>query len=218
MRTIGEILKKGRIEKKLTFEDVEKATRIRKKFLIALEENAWGKLPSLPYIKGFIRNYSLFLGLKPDEMVAIFRRHFNEKEKSGIIPSGLTNPLNEPMFLFTPQTTFIVILSGFFLLFFGYLFFQYKMYTSPPDLSVTAPREGEVISQNIILVTGKTAPDAVLSVNNDKIALLPTGEFSTSITLAPGVSTITIDSVSKYGKKNTVTRTVKIQENQLIID
>lgn len=214
MKTVGEILKKGRIEKKLTFEDVEKAIRIRKKFLMALEENAWEKLPSLPYIKGFIRNYSLFLGLKPDEMVAIFRRHFNEKEKSGLIPSGLTHPLNKSILQFTPQTVFMAILGGFFLLFFGYLFFQYKTYISPPDLTVSSPKEGEVISQNTIQVIGKTAPDAVFSVNSDKIALSPTGEFSTSLTLSPGVNTITFESISKYGKKKTVTRTVQIQENQ----
>jgi len=41
MRTVGEILKKARQEKNLTLDEIEKSLRIRKKFLMALEENAW---------------------------------------------------------------------------------------------------------------------------------------------------------------------------------
>lgn len=213
MRTVGEILKKARIEKRLTFEDIEKATKIRKKFLMALEENAWDKLPSLPYIKGFIRNYSVFLGLKPDEMVAIFRRHFTEMEKTGLLPTGLTHPLDEPVVRFTPQIGLIGVTLVFLLLFFGYLFFQYKAYTSPPDLMVTKPQEGEIVSTSKVEVAGKTATDAVIAVNSQKIALSENGDFTTTLLLSPGVNAITIESTSKYGKKRTVTRTIQIEEN-----
>lgn len=212
MKTVGEILKKVRIEKKLTFEDIETATRIRKKFLIALEENDWNKLPSLPYIKGFIRNYSSFLGLKPDEMVAIFRRHFQEQEKTRLLPSGLAHPLDEPIFQLTPQVGLIGIVLAFLLLFFGYLFLQYNSYTSPPNLVITKPLEGESLNTNKIQVTGKTETDAVVSVNNQKVALSANGEFTTTLLLSPGVNSIIIESTSKYGKKRSATRTIQIQE------
>ncbi len=212
MKTVGEILKKVRIEKKFNFEDIEKATKIRKKFLIALEENDWNKLPSMPYIKGFIRNYSSFLGLKPDEMVAIFRRHFQEQEKNRLLPSGLAHPLNEPVFKFSPQIGLIVILISFLILFFGYLFFQYNSYTSPPNLVISKPLEGESLNTSKISVSGKTDADAVISVNNQKVALSVNGEFTTTLLLSPGVNSIMIESTSKYGKKKTVTRTIQIQE------
>lgn len=213
MRTVGEILRKVRLEKRLTFEDIEKATKIRKKFLLALEENAWQRLPSLPYIKGFIRNYSLFLGLKPDEMIAIFRRHFSGQEKTGLLPAGLTHPLDEPVFRMTPQIGLVGITIAFFLLFFGYLFLQYKSYTSPPDLVVTQPKEGEVIQTSKVEIVGQTAADAVVSINNQKIALSTNGEFTTTLLLSPGVNSIIIESTSKYGKKKTITRTIQVQEN-----
>jgi len=213
MRTVGEILKKARVEKHLTFEEIENTTKIRKKFLVALEENDWEHLPSLPYIKGFIRSYSSFLGLKPDEMVAIFRRHFKDQDKIGLLPSGLTHPLDETSFRLTPQVTLIGIAVVFLFLFFGYLFFQYKSYTSPPNLEITKPLEGEVLQTGKIDVIGKTDADAVISVNNQKIALSPTGEFTTTLLLSPGVNVITIESTSKYGKKKTITRTVQVAEN-----
>lgn len=210
MRTVGEILKKARIERHFTFEDIEKATRIRKKFLIALEENAWDKLPSLPYIKGFIRNYSLYLGLKPDEMVAIFRRNFTDQEKTGLLPAGLTHPLDEPIFRFTPQIGLIAAIISFVILFFGYLFLQYQSYTSPPNLTVTKPQEGEILKTGRVEVAGKTDPDAVVSVNNQKIALTVSGEFTTTLLLSPGVNSITVEATSKYGKKKTTSRTIEV--------
>lgn len=214
MRTIGEILKRARLEKKLEFEEIEKTLKIRKKFLIALEENSWEKLPSLPYIKGFLRNYSNYLGLKPEEMVAIFRRQFQEKDKTRLLPTGLTNPLNEPIIQFTPKLTVTLIISVFLLLFFGYLFTQYKNYTSVPQLIIQQPAEGEILNTDKVKIAGKTDNDAVISINNQKIAVTADGEFSTIITLPPGINSLLIESTSKSGKKRTINRTIQIQVNE----
>jgi cytoskeletal protein RodZ len=214
MRTVGEILKKARLEKRLALEEIEKILRIRKKYLLALEENAWEKLPALPYIKGFLRNYSAFLDLVPEEMVAIFRRQWRWQEKTGLLPEGVTNPLDKPLLHLTPQgaTAFIVISS--IVVFLSYLFFQYKAYVSPPNLTVNKPLEGEIASVGTVEVVGKADSDAVVSINNQKVALSQNGEFSANISLPPGVNTILIEAASKYGKKRTVTRTIQIQTNQ----
>jgi cytoskeletal protein RodZ len=214
MRTVGEILRKVRSESNLTLEEVEKNIKIRKKYLIALEENNWNKLPSLPYIKGFIRNYSNFLGLKPDEMIAIFRRQFKEQDKTGLLPPGLSHPLNEPMFRITSQSVVIATIVTFLVIVFGYIVLQYKAYISPPNLNISKPMEGEIFNTEQIVVQGKTDSDAVVSVNNQKIASSGGGEFTTTLELSPGVNSVLIESVSKYGKKRTVTRTIQIQPDQ----
>lgn len=211
MRTIGEILKRARLEKKLTFEEIETHLRIRKKFLVALEENSWDKLPSLPYIKGFLKNYSSFLGLKPDEMMAIFRRQFRQQEKQGLLPEGVTEPLNQSFFRYTPKTISILIIVFFILFFFGYLFYQYRNITSPPPLDITSPKEGQIFSSERIAVTGITNTDAVVLINNQKIAVNDNGNFSTTLTLSPGTNIVVIESVSKYNRKSTVKRTIRIQ-------
>lgn len=211
MRTVGEILKKARTEKKLTLDDIEKNLRIRKKFLIALEENAWDKLPSLPYIKGFLRSYSDYLDLKSEEIIAIFRRQFSLQEKSGLLPDGLAHPMDEPTIRFTPQLAAFAIIFSFVILFFGYLFLQYRAYISPPNLVVTKPAEGEIMLGDKIAVAGKTDNYAVVSINNQKIAVSQNGEFSTTLSLPPGINTILIESTSKFGKKKSVTRTIQVQ-------
>lgn len=211
MHTVGEILKKARSEKKLTLEDVEKQLKIRKKFLIALEENAWEKLPSLPYIKGFLRSYSNFLGLKSEELIAIFRREFSLNEKTGLLPDGLTHPVDEPTIKITPQIAGLSVVISFLILFFGYIFLQYRSFTNPPNLIVLKPAEGEIIYGDKATVSGKTDISAVISVNNQKIAVSQNGEFSTTLSLPPGTNTIFIESTSKYGKKKSITRTIQIQ-------
>lgn len=211
MRTIGEILKRARAEKKLTFEEIEIHLRIRKKFLVALEENSWDKLPSLPYIKGFLKNYSSFLGLKPDEMLAIFRRQFRQQERQGLLPEGVTEPLNQSFFRYTPKTISKLVIVFFILFFFGYLFYQYRNITSPPPLDITSPKEGQIFSSERISVTGITNTDAVVLVNNQKIAVNDNGRFSTTLTLSPGTNIVVIESVSKYNRKSSVKRTIRIQ-------
>lgn len=212
MRTVGEILKKIRREKQLTLEEVEKALRIRKKFLIALEENDWSKLPSLPYIKGFLKNYSSFLGLKSEEIVAIFRRQFHQQEKEGLLPEGMISPLDEPLIRFTPQLTTFLLTAIFLVVFFGYLFFQYRAYVNPPNLTVETPLEGETLPSEKVTIRGKTDSDAVVAINNQKIALSEKGQFIMTLNLSPGVNTIIIESTSKQGKKRTITRTIQVKE------
>jgi cytoskeletal protein RodZ len=212
MRTTGEILKKARLEKKLSLEDVEKSIRIRKKFLEALEQNDWEKLPSLPYIKGFLRNYSTYLGLVPDEMIAVFRRQFKNQEDEKVLPDSATNPVHDPAFRLSPQSIIIGIVVLFLTTFFGYLFLQYRSYTSAPMLTINQPQEGQTYTTDTAKVTGKTDSDAVINVNKQNITISDTGDFDTTVKLNPGTNTIVIESTSKYGKKNSVTRTVQLQD------
>jgi len=61
--TIGELLKKSRLEKRLTLDQVFQALHIRQPFLEALENNQRELLPSEVQGRGFLRMYAEFLGL-----------------------------------------------------------------------------------------------------------------------------------------------------------
>jgi len=212
MRTIGEILNRARVEKRLTLDEVENKIKIRKKYLAALEENAWNRLPSLAYIKGFLKNYSSFLNLKSEEMLAIFRRQYQFDEKEEVIPEGMSAPLDEPVIRLSPQTVFLSLGIFFILLFFINLFLQYKSIVSPPNLIIERPNEGEILHTQSLEVKGKTDSDAAIEINKKHISLNEKGEFDETFTLQPGINTIVIESTSKHGKKKTITRTVRVEE------
>ena len=63
MFEIGHSLREARIRQGLDYPQVELATKIRAKYIRALEEEEFDVLPSGTYIKGFMRSYAEFLGL-----------------------------------------------------------------------------------------------------------------------------------------------------------
>jgi cytoskeleton protein RodZ len=60
---IGHSLREARVRQGLDYPQVELATKIRAKYIRALEEEQFEVLPSGTYIKGFMRSYAEFLGL-----------------------------------------------------------------------------------------------------------------------------------------------------------
>jgi hypothetical protein len=60
---LGNSLREARTRQALDFPQVELATKIRAKYLRALEDEAFEILPSETYVKGFLRSYAEFLGL-----------------------------------------------------------------------------------------------------------------------------------------------------------
>lgn len=69
---IGEILKNARIEKGYSFEYLEEATKIRAKYLEALEKENFGVLPGHVYAKAFLRTYAKFLELDTEQIMSEF--------------------------------------------------------------------------------------------------------------------------------------------------
>lgn len=73
MNAIGEELKAERIAKGLSLEQVSEDTNIARRFLAALEEEDYSVFPGDPYIIGFLRTYSEYLGIDPHAMLQSFR-------------------------------------------------------------------------------------------------------------------------------------------------
>jgi cytoskeletal protein RodZ len=63
MFEIGNSLREARLRQGLEFPEVEQATKIRGKYLRALEDEQFDILPGQTYVKGFLRSYSEYLGL-----------------------------------------------------------------------------------------------------------------------------------------------------------
>ncbi len=63
MFEIGNSLREARLRKELDFPELEQGTKIRAKYLRALEDEQFDQLPAPTYIKGFLRTYADYLGL-----------------------------------------------------------------------------------------------------------------------------------------------------------
>jgi len=70
---IGNTLREARVRRALTLQQVEEDTKIRVKYLQAMENEDWDVMPGATYVKGFLRSYSTYLGLDPDVIMDEFR-------------------------------------------------------------------------------------------------------------------------------------------------
>jgi cytoskeletal protein RodZ len=71
---IGEALKRARTGQGMDVRTAEERTKIRIRYLRALEAEQWDMLPNSTYAKGFLRTYATMLGLDADRLVDEFRR------------------------------------------------------------------------------------------------------------------------------------------------
>jgi hypothetical protein len=71
---IGEVLKRTRTRREIDIRTVEQETKIRIKYLRALENEEWDVLPGPAYARGFLRTYAQFLGLDGDALIDEYRR------------------------------------------------------------------------------------------------------------------------------------------------
>ncbi len=69
---LGETLQRARQTRGITIEDAERATRIPRRYLEALEQENYAILPAPVYARGFLRSYSGYLGLDPGALLPLF--------------------------------------------------------------------------------------------------------------------------------------------------
>lgn len=207
MKTTGQILQATRLQKKFELDDISRITRIRRHFLEAIEADDYQSLPSGTIARGFIRNYAEFLKLDPSQVLSIFRRDFVENEQGKVVPRGMVNPVTEISF-WTPRTTLIAAVTLILTLFGAYLFYQYRILTGPPSLQVTQPQANQTVTDYTAEISGRTDPEATLTVNDQPVVLEKGGRFYLRLPVNPGTNIITIVATSKSGKSATITRTV----------
>lgn len=167
MKRVGEILKEERVKKNLSIDDVFLRTKIPKRFLMAIEADHYSRLPRGLYPQLYIKKYARFLDLSEEKMAAFYRRDCpaENEERVGIFGINFYSVSNWQK---------LVVGLLFFLIFGGYLFYQYFSFVRPPGvkLKVDVGLAGEKV------INGKTDPQATLKIEGEVISLDENGEFS----------------------------------------
>ncbi len=211
MIKVGQRLKEARLAKGLTLEEVSQATKIRSSFLASIEKGEYHSLPSSSYVQGFVRNYADFLGLPQREIMALFKREYDEEKYYSVLPKGFVEQKSLPLKRIKIHQAVLLIL-GILLLLGGFLFYQYRSAFFDPQLIVTEPKEQSQTQQEIVIV-GRTDPNATIFVNNVPVTVDQDGAFMKKITAFPGRNTIIIKAINRFGRETTVHRTVNVKSS-----
>ena len=95
---IGPILEHRRKERDLSLDDVEQATKIRKRYLDGLERDDYDVLPAGVYAQGFLKTYANYLGLDGDELTRQLKSRRKRRPEGRInYAPGPENGLEEPL-------------------------------------------------------------------------------------------------------------------------
>lgn len=86
MFEIGATLREARERRAITLADAEAATRIRARYLAALEEERFAELPGEAYARSFLREYADFLGLDGQRLAADYELRFATPEPLAVEP------------------------------------------------------------------------------------------------------------------------------------
>jgi cytoskeleton protein RodZ len=81
---IGRFLEQKRKERGLSLEEVEQATKIRKRYLTGLEREDYGMLPDAVYAHGFLKTYANYLGLDGEELSRQLKSRRKPRRERGI--------------------------------------------------------------------------------------------------------------------------------------
>jgi cytoskeletal protein RodZ len=214
---LGEALRGQREKKGISLEQAAADTRIREKFLKALEEGDYQSLPGAVYTKGFLRNYAEYLDLDTDDLVTTFHQ-----ERGGQSEAPRTfepmRPVVHRSLIFTPKVFVPVVLVAGVVLFVGYLYYQFVSFATPPRLDVTDPPGDIIAGQADLLIKGVTVPDGRVTVRafpsqNAITDVRPSsdGTFSTTVALVQGANHIEIEVLDSAGKVSRVTRNVRLE-------
>jgi hypothetical protein len=102
MPEIGPTLREARMRAHIDITEVEEATKIRAKYLRAIENEEWGLLPGSTFVKSFVREYADYLGLdarllveeyklryeRPSEHELPIAPNLNRERRGGVVGGG----------------------------------------------------------------------------------------------------------------------------------
>ena len=195
---LGEVLREARERKQIDVGRAERETKIRARYLEALEAGRYEELPGAVYTKGFLRNYGRYLDLQPEHLIALYRSEAGaepgEPRLVSLAPAAAAAPRS---LVITPGALLAVALTVLVAGFGAYLVYQFVTFARVPQLVITDPPSDIANYSGMdYRLRGRTEPNSRVTVDglreNPETLADEQGEFEVLIGLVPGVNVITI--------------------------
>ena len=190
----------------------ERDTKIRARYLGALERGDYKELPGAVYTKGFLRNYALYLGLDPEEVLAQWRHERGdgkEQPPAIVVPRAIAAPRKG--MTFSPGIVVAALLTVVIVAFGAYLGIQVLRFTKPPTIAVTQPATAVVDvdeSTTTYTLQGTTLPGATVSIATPgrepyQVTAKSDGEWTAAVDLRRGRNQFDVTSLDpETGKRS----------------
>ncbi len=200
-KSLGELLLCSRKKKEISLEEAELATKVKLKYLKALEEGNWNILPLDVYVRGFVLSYSKFLGIDKKEVLSLFEVEKVLKYQKHTNQLTYKKSYKDIRFLITPRVIASFVVSLFVMGMVGYIIFQVSNFAGMPALKIINPQNNTIVESDSIDISGLTDPDAVVMVNEERVPVTEEGRFNSSLKLHRGVNVLKVKAINKTKKE-----------------
>lgn len=175
-------------------------TDVPKKFIQSVQNGETDKLPSRPYVVGYLKKIAAALGIEADELIAEYDGTSNQKK------NGDRLPINR--FTYQPGLWPLIFGGAIFLAFSAFLGYRFNDIIGFPAFKVSLPAESSLPT---LKINGHLRPRDILSINGQTINSDVNGGLSTTLSLNPGGNTLVFSVQRFLGKEATVTEQVSYQ-------
>jgi len=218
--TLPERLTAARERKGVDLYRAERDTKIRARYLQALEQGEYAELPGAVYTKGFLRNYALYLGLDPEDVIRQWKRERGDATIPAEPVLAVPRPLEAPRqgLTFSPAVVVAALLTVLIAVFAVFIGVQLVRFAKPPTLAVSDPAQAVIdVPEDTATYTlrGTSIPKATVTVTAPgrtqpyRTSADAEGKWSIDVDLRRGRNEFDVDALDPDTGK-TAEQTVKV--------
>jgi len=192
-------------ERNLSLKRLSELTGVSVKHLEALSSGNPDRLPSPPYLKGYLLRLGEVLGFNPDEAWEEMKNLAEAKS------SGKSDEPARNRFSREPISRYMIagIVLFFLLMYAGLRFYQIS---GTPSVAISSPRENmAVVGENSFSLAGSVSNTSELMINGEQVQVQPDGSWQKTISLQPGINTVEITAKKFLGREIKVIRQIVYQ-------
>ena len=202
-KLLGERLREIREKAGVSIEEMANAIKVNKKYLRKIESDNYEGMPSEVYVRGFLKSYSDFLGIKYENVLAIYKKERGIEKNINKIKQS--EPKKKKVKIPTIVISFKVVTGIFFALFalgiMGYFYKEANKLSETPRLLISQPINHSTIKDNSVDLVGITDIGAKVTINGQPIFVDEKGGFKERIGLKEGINKLVIKASNKFNKE-----------------
>jgi len=199
---IGNELQKARKENGLSIEELQKKTKIRKKYLIALENNDFSEIKGDVYAKSFIKGYARAIGINPDPFIYEYEQYISNKKPDKKNKDTEINNVSANKNNYFKKIAIIILI----IIFIGTIgFFIYNNYVANSDTTIENSNVKLKNSSDDNINLNENELDSITSIEKNKFNISG-NSFESKNNLDLEENDITFDIPDNFNKNNDVSK------------
>ena len=209
LRKLSSILLDAMQARNLTLEKLATLTNISERFLEPLLTDEIKKLPSSPYLHGYIVKIGSVLGLDGEE---IWNAYFSEN--ADIRRSGKFDDLPKNRFKKRHIDRRIVFGGALGIIFLIFVIWRIQVYFGPPALSLAGFTDNMIVETPEYTLRGNVDVKHQLTLNGEQIYQEPNGDFEKEIALQPGWNALSFKIKKFLGSEYTMEKQIFLKTDE----